>query len=94
MVQWLSTCCSSKGTGFNSWHPHSGSRQSVTPVSEDLMPSPGFGNYLIRTQHTDIHADKIPLVHKIIHILEFCYNQMTLDQHLKESVSKGKHNKS
>jgi hypothetical protein len=40
-----STCCSSRGTGFDSQDPHDGSRPSVAPVPGAPMPSSGLHGY-------------------------------------------------
>lgn len=37
-----STCCSSRGPGFDSQHPHSGPRPSLTPVPGHMTSFPGL----------------------------------------------------
>jgi hypothetical protein len=38
----MSTCCSSRGSGFNSQHPHGSSQLVITPDLRELTPSSGL----------------------------------------------------
>lgn len=53
------TCCSCRGPRFSSQHPHGGSKPSVTPVLQNLVPSSDLfkhqaGSWCIYT-HVGIH---------------------------------------
>lgn len=45
--------CSSKGSRFNSQHPHGGSQPSVTPVLRDPTPSSGLHRNQAHTWYID-----------------------------------------
>lgn len=45
------TGCSSKGSGFNSLHPHGGSQLSVVQVTRDSMPSSVLSGHYTHVLH-------------------------------------------
>lgn len=54
MAQWL------RALRFDSQHPNSGKRTSVTSVSEHPMPISGLFGFQAHMCYTDIHALKDP----------------------------------
>lgn len=54
MARWF------RALGFDSQHPNSGERTSVTSVPEHPVPISGLCEYQAHTRYTDIHALEDP----------------------------------
>jgi hypothetical protein len=66
LQRWLRTknsCCSHRGSGFGSQHPHAGSQSFVTLV-RDLTISFDFHKHQVYTWYTYIYVGKT-VTHKI-----------------------------
>jgi hypothetical protein len=59
-----STGSSSRGSGFNSWQPHGGSRPSVTPVPGVQVLSSGICGHYTHIYYMEGHTGKtfIPII--------------------------------